>query len=186
MNRGTMVLTGTLLLALASQAVWAGPPPAAAGASKTGTATAKAKKRVTRKAPVAKPGSAKKGGGSKAVAGPAAAARTSLIVDARGTRLLRGMGPRIFSQSGRLVYGDFQSNWEYAQEYGVVVYCNEMSEALKLPQAGSNPLVVGLAGIAPGSETDCVLDDATVESIDKAVAVWDFLAYQRVILVVDN
>ena len=184
MNRGTLLLTGTLLVAVASQAIWAAPPAPAARA--TAATHAKVKKRVARKARTAKPVAAPATAQARPASTPAADARTSLIIDARGSRLLRGMGPRIFSQSGRLVYGDFQSNWEYAQEYGVVVYCNEMSEALNLPQAGPNPLVVGLAAVAPGTESDCVLDDATANSVLEAAGKWDFLKYQRVILVVDN
>ncbi len=181
MNRGTLLLTGALLVTVVSQSLWSAPPARAAA-----PAHAKVKKRVPGKARTLEPKAAPATAQVRPASTPAADARTSLIVDARGSRLLRGMGPRIFSQSGRLIYGDFQSNWEYAQEYGVVVYCNEMTEALNLPQAGSNPLVVGLAAVAPGTESDCVLDDATADSVLEAAARWDFLKYQRVILVVDN
>lgn len=184
--RRTLLLASALALAVVSQMIWAAPPTPVSGAAGAKSAHAKVKKRSPAKARSVKRKSVTASAVATKAADPAASAHTCLIVDARGTRLVRGMGPRIFSQSGKLIYGEFQSNWEYAQEYGVAVYCNEMSEALNMPQAGSNPLVVGLAAVAPGTETDCILDDATAAAVLEAAARWDFLKYQRLILVVDN
>ncbi|MBI3890462.1 MAG: hypothetical protein HY303_02915 [Candidatus Wallbacteria bacterium] len=117
---------------------------------------------------------------------PPEGAHTSLIIDARGTLLSRGMGPRFYSQSGELIYGNFESNFEYAQENGVVSYVDDMKSATQFPQAGENPLVVKLASVGSDFNSDGILDDASAAAVVDAASHWDFLKYQRVIVVTDN
>ncbi|MBI4867489.1 MAG: hypothetical protein HY816_11110 [Candidatus Wallbacteria bacterium] len=189
LNRTT--ISKLLALALVTQPVaWAATPafeglgPDKAKSKKSSAHAMKKKAARKSKGSKMKIATAARPGGSIGI--PPEGAHTGLIIDARGTQLSRGMGPRFYSQSGQLVYGNFESNFEYAQENGVITYAGDMKSATEAPQAGENPLVVKLAAIGSDFNSDGILDDASAAAVVDAAAKWDFLKYQRVIVVTDN
>lgn len=190
----TPFLSKIVALALLGQPIlWAASPATPSGKATIKKASAHASKGRAAKHKGSKKARIASGYASVATpemdAAPAVApegAHTSLILDARGRGMTRGMGPRIYSQSGQLVYGDFKSNWEYAQEHGVVSYANEMQSATQMAEAGENPLVVKVSQAHPQISSDGIVDDASAAAIQDASSRWDFLKYQRVIIVTEK
>jgi len=115
---------------------------------------------------------------------------TGLIVDARGLGLQRGMSPRVYSQSGQLVYAGVAASFEFLQEAGIVSYGQELSpELLKRIQPKDtikiSPLVVRALEVTGSPETGVVISDDDAQAILDALDVYDFLAEYAVVFLID-
>src|SRR5690606_29356426 len=115
---------------------------------------------------------------------------TGLIVDARGLGLQRGMSPRVYSQSGQLVYAGVAASFEFLQEAGIVSYGQELSpELLKRIQPKNtikiSPLVVRALEVTGSPETGVVISDDDAQAILDALDVYDFLAEYAVVFLID-
>ncbi len=66
---------------------------------------------------------------------------TGLLVDCRGIKISRAMGPRIYDESGGDVWGLIHMDPDLAQEKGKVGYCKSVAQA-KSMRVGANPLIV--------------------------------------------
>ena len=115
---------------------------------------------------------------------------TGLIVDARGLGLQRGMSPRVYSQSGQLVYAGVAASFEFLQEAGIVSYGQELSpELLKRIQPKDtikiSPLVVRALEVTGSPGTGVVISDDDAQAILDAMDVYDFLAEYAVVFLID-
>ncbi len=116
---------------------------------------------------------------------------TGLVIDGRGQGLLRGMSPRVVSESGQLIYGGISATYEYVQNIGLVAYGPELSNALfsRIQVDESYPLAVPLVleaiAVEGMSRTNAVISDQAAEEILTALAAYDFLARFAVIFLVD-
>ncbi|MDR3590345.1 MAG: hypothetical protein P4N41_11900 [Negativicutes bacterium] len=76
---------------------------------------------------------------------------TGVIVDARGLGLERVMSPRIYDESGRIVYGNMYINADNVVRYGMVDYAGspELVTAATAgnSRAGNNPIIVKAVGL---------------------------------------
>ena len=116
---------------------------------------------------------------------------TGLIVDARGLGLQRGMSPRIYSESGRLIYAGVAASLDFVQESGIASYGQELTpELLRRLQPGKDPikvspLVVEALEVTDSTETGVIISDADADAIIAALNTYDFLAEYSVIFLID-
>ncbi len=116
---------------------------------------------------------------------------TGLIVDARGMDLQRGMSPRIWSESGQLVYAGVVARQEFIQERGIASYGQELSPELveRLKSRGADtdvtPLVVTPLQITGNPENSVIISDADAAKILESLNHHDYLARYSVVFLVD-
>ncbi len=116
---------------------------------------------------------------------------TGLIVDARGLALQRGMSPRVWSESGQLIYAGVVAQQAFIQERGIASYGAELSPELveRLKSRGADtevtPLVVTPLRITGNPENSVVISDADAEKILESLNHHDFLARYSVVFLVD-
>lgn len=94
---------------------------------------------------------------------PAGGAHDGLIIDATGTGVMPALSPKIFSQSGDIVYGPMNVSRDYAVLMGVVGYVRSVEEARAGDRAGSNPLVI--RAVKATGEAGC---DVVISNSDAA------------------
>jgi hypothetical protein len=111
---------------------------------------------------------------------------TSVIIDARGLGVERGMCPKLRRPDGSEVWGTVKVNPDFVIEHGIVVYANSLTQAQNDARAGSNPLIIRAIGKAGNrNNTDTVLSADDAERLLDANEDSGFLEKFRVIIVVD-
>ncbi|NLL48843.1 MAG: hypothetical protein GX249_09675 [Firmicutes bacterium] len=115
---------------------------------------------------------------------------TGLIVDARGLNLQRGMSPKVYSESGQLVYAGVAVSYGFLQEAGIASYGQELNpdllrriqpdEAIKV-----SPLVVKALALEGSTESSVIISDDDAQAILDALNTYDFLAHYAVVFLVD-
>lgn len=116
---------------------------------------------------------------------------TGLVVDARGLDLERGMSPRIWSETGELIYGGVAADYEFVQHSGVISYGNDLSDDLmnrvsipgKLTYTA--PLVVKAQDVKGQPQTGVVISQEAAEQILAAIKNYDFFAHYAVVFLID-
>lgn len=115
---------------------------------------------------------------------------TGLVVDARHLDVRRGISPRVYSESGQLIYGGVLASSEFVQNVGVVAYGSELdAELIKRIQVDPEygyalPLTVKAIGVADPARTSVYISDEDAERILQALSQYDFLARYAVIFLV--
>lgn len=116
---------------------------------------------------------------------------TGLVVDARHLDLRRGMSPRIYSESGQLLYGGVLASQNVVQEQGIVGYGSELtSELLERIAVDADypyvaPLVVEAVGTADAAKTGVYISEEDTRRVLEAMAQYDFFARFAVIFLVN-
>lgn len=116
---------------------------------------------------------------------------TGLIVDARGLEVERGISPRIWSESGDLVYGGVAATYELIQAQGVISYGQNISSDLinRVSIPGkltySAPLVVDAIGVTERTNTGVIISNESADLIFAAIANYDFLSEYAVVILLD-
>ncbi len=115
---------------------------------------------------------------------------TGLVIDARHLNVRRGISPRIYSESGLLLYGGVLAPPELVQEQGIVGYGSELTaELLKRLEVDADypytaPLIVQATGVAGPTKTGVYVSDADAERILAAMVQYDFFARYAVVFLV--
>ena len=116
---------------------------------------------------------------------------TGLVIDARHLDVRRGISPRIYSESGLLIYGGVLAPQDYVQERGIVAYGTELTPELlrRLDLEGdldyNAPLIIKATGVAGPSKTGVYISDEDAERVLAAMVQYDFLARYAVIFLVN-
>ncbi len=116
---------------------------------------------------------------------------TGLIVDARGLELERGISPRIFSETGQLIYGGVTAPYEFIQTKGVLSYGHSISPELirrvSIPGkiSYSSPLVIEAEEVIGSTKTEVVISQESAEVILAAIQKYDFFAQYAVAILID-
>lgn len=115
---------------------------------------------------------------------------TGLIVDARGLNLQRGMSPKIFSESGQLIYAGVAVAYGFLQEAGIASYGQELNPDLlrRIQPNGTikvSPLVVNALEVRGTTESSVTISDADAQAILEALDTYDFLAHYSVVFLID-
>lgn len=116
---------------------------------------------------------------------------TGLVIDARHLDLRRGMSPRVYSESGQLIYGGVLASPDFVQDIGVVAYGSELTpELLQRIQVDpdypyASPLVIEAIGVVEPFRTGVYISDADAERILESLVQYDFLARYAVVFLLD-
>lgn len=117
---------------------------------------------------------------------------TGLVINAKGTDLQRGMNPRIFDESGRLVFAGIDASEGQMIAQGIVAYATDLATGTSHPRLEVSdffplrvPLVIDAQATAGLPRTAAVISDADAERIRKAVQNYDFLGRFAVVFVVE-
>ena len=117
---------------------------------------------------------------------------SGLIIDARGLGLKRGMSPRIWSESGELIYAGITTDYEYVQNFGVVSYGRELSTGLlsrltigSKESSYIRPLVVRGIKVVGETKTGVVISDEAAREILSAIDKYDFFSKHAVVFLLD-
>jgi hypothetical protein len=114
------------------------------------------------------------------------AAITSVIIDARGMGIERGMCPKIRRPDGSEVWGTVSVNPDFVIEHGIAVYAHTLTQAQNDARAGNNPMIIRAYGRAGNRfNTDAVISDEDAERLIGANQDFGFLDKFRVIFVID-
>jgi hypothetical protein len=111
---------------------------------------------------------------------------TGMVVDAKGLDIQPALLVKIYSGSGRLLYGPSLANPEVALEQGLIQYVDALSSAVKSERVGKKPLIVQASGVHEGSECDLVLQDKKAELLRAALGRKDFLKACKVVIILDD
>lgn len=116
----------------------------------------------------------------------ASASVTSVIIDARGLGVERGMCPKIRRTDGSEVWGTVSVNPDFVIEHGIAVYAHSLAQAQNDARAGNNPLIIRACGRAGNRfNTDAVISGEDAERLLEANEEFGFLDKFRVIFVID-
>ena len=116
---------------------------------------------------------------------------TGLVIDARHLDVKRGMSPRIYSESGQLLYGGVLAGQDVVQDRGVVGYGSELtSELLERIAVDSDypyvaPLVVEAVAVADATQTGVYISEEDTRRVLEAMVQYDFFARYAVIFLVN-
>lgn len=95
---------------------------------------------------------------------------TGLVIDAKGSELVRTFCPVIYDVNGRAIYGVQNVDKDYAISHGVVEYAegadNWQGIGRGTTRAGSNPLIVKIVGLQERATNKCDVI-ISVEEADK-------------------
>jgi hypothetical protein len=109
---------------------------------------------------------------------------TGVIVDARGLGLERVMSPRVYDESGRIIYGNMYLNSDNVVRYGMVDYTGnpDMVTAATAgnSRAGNNPIIVKAIGLKDFN-ANVVISQADADMILAANAQANFFAKTAVV-----
>lgn len=114
------------------------------------------------------------------------AAVTSVIIDARGMGIERGMCPKIRRPDGSEIWGTVSANPDFVIEHGIAVYAHTLAQAQNDARAGSNPMIIRAYGRAGNRfNTDAVISNEDAARLLQADQESGFLNKFRVIFVID-
>ncbi|MBD3398711.1 MAG: hypothetical protein GF399_00070 [Candidatus Coatesbacteria bacterium] len=91
---------------------------------------------------------------------PADGSHDGLIIDAKGSGVMPALSPKIYSESGELVYGPVNCDRDYAVQMGVVGYVRTVEQAKSNDRAGSNPLVISAVKATGAAGCDIVISNS--------------------------
>lgn len=124
--------------------------------------------------------------GREAEAPVAPGAYTGLIVDASDFSVDATMAPRIFSESGAVVYGVLSTSTEFANDIGVVGYHRSLEAARADYRVGEYPLIVNAIDVIGKNifREHPVISDGDANAVMLADAAVGFLKRAKVVFVV--
>jgi len=119
----------------------------------------------------------------------AAEPHSGLLVDVRGLDLQPCMAPLVISEDGRVIYSAATVETNYAAQYGIVSYENNLENAINSERLGgvdSNPFIVKALSVAGSFGGDVVLENFDATRVLMADIDGDFLSACRVVFLVGD
>jgi len=108
---------------------------------------------------------------------------TGLVVDARNITANPALAPRIVDENGQEVYGAAFASRDFAVQYGMSSYVNNIDEIKGSYRLGERPLIIkGINTIGPG-HSDIVIGNASAVKLRKFSEHLAFLRECRVVIV---
>ena len=110
---------------------------------------------------------------------------TGMVVDARGTRAVPVLAPKILDENLEEVFGPAYVSREFAVQHGVVRYTTDIRQAKFDLRVSDNPLIVrALKALWPG-RCDFIISNADAAKLKSASEHLKFLKECKVIIVLD-
>lgn len=118
---------------------------------------------------------------------------TGLVINADGLGVGRGPSPKVYDETGQIVFAGEQASFVQYQERGIVAYANSLEEAISNPRLNlhpdyplRHPLVIDALDGADRPRTGVVLRRRDVEVLFEALKDYDFLGRFAVVIVADR
>ena len=112
---------------------------------------------------------------------PKPAMYTGVIVDCRGLGLQRAMSPVILDESGKIIYGDKDLDFDKITEIGMAAYATNMNETSR---AGAQPLIVHAISLS-NFNSNPVLSNADANKVLITNEVSNYLRNLNVVFLTD-
>ena len=90
---------------------------------------------------------------------------TGIVFDVRELPIKPSMISKIYSENGGLIYGPEHVSRDYIEQYGIVGYTKDAANILE--RVGENPLLLKVFALREGNAAHIVLDNETVEQLEK-------------------
>jgi hypothetical protein len=117
---------------------------------------------------------------------------TGLVVNAKGSGLERGMSPKIWDATGRLVFAGVDASFDQLIRKGLVAYEKSLEAATAHPRLAVSdaypmrlPLVVDAQGVSGMPRTGVIIGAEDARRVRAATNEYDFLGRFAIIFVVD-
>ena len=110
---------------------------------------------------------------------------TGLVVDARGTGVVPALAPKIYSETGREVYGSAAIDREFALKFGIVGYAKDLEKVKSDDRVKGNILFLKARGLFGGQNSDLKIAEEDAELISQLDRSQSFLREARVMILVD-
>lgn len=110
---------------------------------------------------------------------------SGLIIDAKGIGLTPALSPKVYSESGKEVYGSINVGRDFSLKYGISGYAKDLDKAKSNDRIKGNVLLLKAKGLYNSQDSDLAIsnDDANLLSqLDKSQA---FLREARVMILLD-
>ncbi len=111
---------------------------------------------------------------------------TGVLIDARDLHLRPALAPRIFNESGEIIYGHQFINRTYAIEIGIVGYTYDINSAREDVRIRNNPLVIKAIKTFEPNNADVMISNIDAIMIHAGAANLNFLERCRVVLLIDK
>jgi hypothetical protein len=113
------------------------------------------------------------------------ASYTGLVLDARGLKVQRAMGPRIIDEDGKVLYPDpdHVPDMTYLQDHGMASYVKSRRDASR---SGDRPLSAWVVRLSGPGHDDLVVSRKTARRIREAAAKDGFLDRWAVSILIDD
>ncbi len=108
---------------------------------------------------------------------------TGLIIDCKEIDIRPALAPKVFSASGKEVYGSSMVSQSYATQQGMIGYEKNIDKVKSNPRVAKNPLIVKATGVQGQNKTDIVISDSDAEKIETASKQLKFLGECRVMAI---
>jgi hypothetical protein len=115
---------------------------------------------------------------------PAAEVYTGLIIDCKGVDLRPALAPKVFSVSGKEIYGSSMVSQSYAVQQGMIGYDKNLDSAKSNARVAKNPLIVKATGVKGTNKTDIIISDEDANKIEEAAKQLKFLGECKVMAIV--
>lgn len=115
---------------------------------------------------------------------PAAEVYTGLVIDCKDVDLRPALAPKVFSESGKEIYGSSMVSQSYAVQQGMMGYGKNIEEAKSNVRVAKNPIIVKATGVKGTNKADIVISDADAGKIESAAKQLKFLGECRVMAII--
>lgn len=107
---------------------------------------------------------------------------SGVIVDCRGLGLQTAASPVIKTESGKIIYGDKDLDFDKINEIGMAAYATSFEDSAE--RVGTNPLIVRAVSVDQ-MKSNPVLQDIDAEKVITANEINDFLKDLKVVFLTD-
>jgi hypothetical protein len=115
---------------------------------------------------------------------PAGGVYTGLIIDCTSVSLVPALSPKVFSASGKEVYGSSMVSQSYATQQGMMGYDKSIDKVKGNARIGNNPLIVKATGSKGTNKADIIISDEDSAKIENAEKQLKFLGECRVMAII--
>ncbi|HQO10221.1 MAG TPA: hypothetical protein PLK90_09895 [Clostridiales bacterium] len=109
---------------------------------------------------------------------------TGLILDCTELELRPALSPKVYSQSGKEVYGSANVNKDFAVQQGMMGYLKNIDSAKANARVTGNPLIVKAASVKGTNKADIIISDSDASKIEAMASKQNFLRECRVIAII--
>jgi len=116
---------------------------------------------------------------------PTSESYTGLIIDARGLDVEPAFLPRIVNESEESLYRDKYVKYDIVVNEGLVLYLDDIDNAILNQRIGRNPLIVkAITKVKSAYRTDVILGEEDEKKLKEADKQGKFLKYLRAVIVI--